>query len=63
MSASKKNLVLSLLSPLVLGSFLILMTAIKSDNMLRIILASVGLLGFGGLLAAVLVAKFKAPVA
>jgi hypothetical protein len=59
MSASNQNVMLALLSPVVLISFLILMTAIKSDNMLRIILAGVGLLAFGGLLAALLVAKFK----
>ena len=60
MNDSKKNIVVVLLSGLALSSFLILMTAIKGDNMLRIVLASVGFLGFCGLLTALLISKSRA---
>lgn len=60
MSASKQNVALTLISGLALVSFLILMTAIKGDNMLRIALAGVGFLGFGGMLTALLISRFKA---
>jgi len=48
-----------LVTALAFFSFQVLMTAIKGDNMLRIILAGVGVAGFGGLLCALLVSKFK----
>jgi hypothetical protein len=60
MNDSKKKLTLVPLSLLALVSFLILMTAIKGDNTLRIVLASVGFLGFGGLLTAALISRSKA---
>ena len=60
MSDSKKNVALALMTGLMLISLLILLTAIKGDNMLRIVLASVGFLGFAGLLAAVVFSKSKA---
>ena len=60
MNNSKKTIPFVLMFGLAMGSFLILMTAIKGDNMLRIVLASVGFLGFAGLLAAVVVSKSKA---
>jgi hypothetical protein len=60
MNDSKQKLTLVPLSLLALVSFLILMTAIKGDNTLRIVLASVGFLGFGGLLTAVLISRSKA---
>jgi len=60
MSDSKKNIALALVSGLALVSFLILMTAIKGDNLLRIGLAGVGFLGFAGLLTTLLISKSKA---
>ena len=63
MSASKQNVgqnvAFMLVTPLVLFSFQVFMTALTGDNMLRIILAGVGVAGFGGLLCALLVSKFK----
>jgi hypothetical protein len=60
MSVSKENGMLMLMSAAVLVSFLILLSSLKGDrNMVRIILAGVGFVGFSCLYAAMLVAKFK----
>ena len=60
MSVSKESVALMLTSAVLLVSFLILMTTLKGDrNMMRIILAGVGFVGFGGLYVAMLIAKFK----
>ncbi len=61
MSASKKkSLALTLLSPLLLVSFLILMSTFKGEtDVLRMSLAGVGFIGFAVLTAAVLRAMFK----
>ena len=57
---ARENLAVVVLTPLLIGSFLILLTALKGDkNMLRVILAGGGFVIFGCLYAAVLVAKFK----
>jgi hypothetical protein len=61
MNASKKNHMLVAMSGLPLASFLILMTAIKGDSVLRIVLASVGFVGFVGLYVALLVASKRTP--
>ena len=61
MSASKQYPLVVLLSIFALVvSLVVFMTAIKGDNTLRMVLAGVGFLIFGGLLAAVVVSKSKA---
>jgi hypothetical protein len=45
---------------LVLISLVILVTAIKGDNMLRIVLAGAGFLTLGGLLTGLLISKSRA---
>jgi hypothetical protein len=61
MSASRQYPLLVLVSVCALiVSLVVLMTAIKGDNTLRMVLAGVGFLIFGGLLAALVVSKSKA---
>lgn len=62
MSAPKKNysLALTLMFFAMMASFLILVTAIKGDSVLRIVLAAGGFLVFCGLYVAVLVAGKRA---
>ena len=61
MSPSKQYPVVVLISIFAMVvSLAVLMTALKGDNTLRMVLAGVGFLIFGGLLAAVLVSKSKA---
>jgi hypothetical protein len=60
MNDSKHYVAVTLVSGLAMTSFLVLMTALKGDNTLRIVLASVGFVGFAGLMAALLVSKIKA---
>jgi hypothetical protein len=61
MTGSKQFFVPMLLGMLALvASYVVFLTAIKGDNTLRIVLASVGFLGFAGLMTALLAAKIKA---
>ena len=61
MSDSKQYTVATLLSvSAVVVSLAVLLTALKGDNTLRILLAGVGFLGFSGLAAAVVFAKSRA---
>ena len=61
MSPSKQYPMVVLMSVFAMVvSLVVLLTAIKGDNTLRMVLAGVGFLIFGGLLAAILVAKSRA---
>lgn len=51
------SLALMLASFAMLVSFLVLTTAFNGESLLRIVLAAVGFLGFGGLFVAVLAAR------
>jgi len=59
-SASKQNLPLFLMTAILMASFLVWVEAIKGDSTLRIVLASVGFIGFAGLQVALLVARKRA---
>ena len=63
MTVSKKNFVIVslMMSAATLTSFLILVTALKGDSVLRMVLAGVGFLGFCGLYFALLVARKRTP--
>jgi hypothetical protein len=57
---TRENLAMVVLTPLLIGSFLVLVTALKADrNMLKVFLAGAGFVTFGCLYAALLVTKFK----
>jgi hypothetical protein len=60
MSDPKHKIVPVLATGMLFGSFLVLMTALKGDNMLRIGLAAGGFLGFASLYVALLVARSRA---
>ena len=63
MIASKFKVPLVLNFAALFASFLVLMAAVKGDSVLRIVLASVGVVGFGGLYVALLVASKRTPSA
>lgn len=65
MSDSKKKfMVVSMLMSLaMLACFLVLVTALKGDNMLQKVLAGGGFVGFAGLYVALLVSNKRTPSA